>query len=489
MTVDELTKSGMSSRASLHGRAVVVASAARQDVPERVLLWGLIAGLAWAPAYLGSNGELAWGVNAMLFPGMALAYEASLVIRGRSHPVGLRLIALPAVFFFAVVAWTVIQNATWMPKALQHPIWGMTADVLGHAVVGSISVDRDLTALALVGLITVGSVFWLALQLCRDSARAVTLLGAVAVIGVCYAVYGLAAFALTPGYTLWYENIPAKGFLTSTFYNKNSYATYAGMALCTMVGLTLRHYRRQAADAGVPFKYKLASVLEATGGGGALHLAGIFLILVTLLMTASRGAILSTTFGLIVIGAVGTRSRGRGREQRLTVFIGALLLAATFIGFGDEFLDRVSDSGVMDTARLAVAKMTIDSALNSPLFGYGLGTFSDVFPLFRDRSVSLLEHWAMAHDTYLEALQGLGLVFGTLLIAAVAMLAVKCLKGATTRHAHLTPSRVAVGVCLLIGLHSLVDFSLQIQAVALTFAAILGAGVAQSESSRTPTED
>ena len=95
----------------------------------------------------------------------------------------------------------------------------------------------------------------------------------------------------------------------------------------------------------------------------------------------------------------------------------------------------------------------------------------------------------MAHNSYLEALQGLGLIFGTLLIAAVMMLAVKCLKGATTRHAHLTPLRVAAGVCLLIGLHSLVDFSLQIQAVALTFAAILGAGVAQSESSRAPTED
>ena len=489
MTVDELTKARVTASPPLPGRATGVGSVMHRDLPEGVLLWGLIAGLAWAPAYLGGNGDIAWGIDAIVFPGLAVAYEVSLIVRGRPHPVGLRLIALPAAFFFAVVTWTTLQNATWLPKALQHPIWSMAADVLGRDVAGSISVDRDLTALALTGLITAGAVFWLALQLCRDSARANRLLGGVAVIGVCYAVYGLAAFVLTPGYTLWYENTVAKGFLTSTFYNKNSYGAYAGMALCTLVGLTLRHYRRQAADAGVPFKYKLASVLETTGSGGAFHLAGVFLILVTLLMTASRGAILSTAFGLFVIGALGTRSHARGREQRLTVFIGALLLAATFIGFGDEFLDRVSDSGVMDTARLAVAKMTIDSTLNSPLFGYGLGTFSDVFPLFRDRSVSLLNHWAMAHNSYLEALQGLGLIFGTLLIAAVMMLAVKSLKGATTRHAHLTPSRVAAGVCLLIGLHSLVDFSLQIQAVALTFAAILGAGVAQSESSRTPTED
>jgi len=48
---------------------------------------------------------------------------------------------------------------------------------------------------------------------------------------------------------------------------------------------------------------------------------------------------------------------------------------------------------------------------------------------------------------------------------------------------------VAAGAACLIGVHTLVDFSLQIQAVALTFMAMLGAGVAQSESSRVALED
>ena len=43
---------------------------------------------------------------------------------------------------------------------------------------------------------------------------------------------------------------------------------------------------------------------------------------------------------------------------------------------------------------------------------------------------------------------------------------------------------VAASVAVLLGVHSLVDFSLQIQAIAITFMALLGAGVAQSESSR-----
>jgi hypothetical protein len=48
---------------------------------------------------------------------------------------------------------------------------------------------------------------------------------------------------------------------------------------------------------------------------------------------------------------------------------------------------------------------------------------------------------------------------------------------------------VAASVAFLLGAHALIDFSLQLQAIAITFMALLGAGVAQSESSRLLMED
>lgn len=48
---------------------------------------------------------------------------------------------------------------------------------------------------------------------------------------------------------------------------------------------------------------------------------------------------------------------------------------------------------------------------------------------------------------------------------------------------------IATGVAFLVGIHAMVDFSLQLQAVTLTFMAILGAGVAQSESSQQSLAD
>ena len=58
-----------------------------------------------------------------------------------------------------------------------------------------------------------------------------------------------------------------------------------------------------------------------------------------------------------------------------------------------------------------------------------------------------------------------------------------------TRQENVTVPRVAVAAAFLVGVHALVDFSLQIQAVALTFMAVLGAGVAQSASSRLALND
>src|SRR5690348_10171027 len=108
---------------------------------ERALLWGFIAGLAWCPFWFGGSVLLAWGINAVLFPGLVVIYELSLLLRGECHPVAMRQIKLPAALFAAVVLWILVQNATWTPDWMHHPIWQMTADALDRPVEGSISVN------------------------------------------------------------------------------------------------------------------------------------------------------------------------------------------------------------------------------------------------------------------------------------------------------------------------------------------------------------
>ena len=477
--------------ASIAGIAGAKRFSASTALLERVLLWAFIAGLAWCPFWFGSNALLAWGINAVLFPGLVAIYELSLLIRGERHPVAIWQIKVPAALFGAVVLWILIQNAIWTPGWLHHPIWQMTADALDQPVAGSISVNREVTRVALVRLITAASVLWIALQLCRDARRAGLLLWSIAAITCVYAVYGLLAFWLMPGHILWSENQIHRSFVYSTFINPDSFAAYAGIGFIVFCGLILRLYRNEFAAIGGSIRFRIASFIELTGQKGVALLGGAFVILVALFLSGSRGGIAATALGLFVLLALTVRTRKQDSvAQRGTIiaFV-AVLVGVTFLAFGDVLVGRITQFGFRDNSRLAVYLIVMRSILATPLLGYGYGTFADVFPMFRDQSVSTFGKWDLAHNTYLEVFQGLGLLFGAMLVASIVLLVMRCVKGALTRQENETIPCVAAGAAVLAGAQSLVDFSLQIQAIGLTFMALLGAGVAQSQSSRVMLAD
>ena len=477
--------------ASIAGIARAKAYSANSAIVERALFWAFVAGLAWCPFWFGSHTLLAWGINAVLFPGLVAIYELSLLIRGERHPVAIWQIKTPAALFGAVVLWILVQNATWTPAWFHHPIWQMAADALDKPVDGSISVDRELTSLALLQLITAASVFWIALQLCRDASRARSLLWSITAITCIYSTYGLAAFALMPGRILWFEDQFEASFVHSTFINPNSFATYAGIGFVAFCALILRLYRNEFASVGGSNRFRIATFIEVTGQQGVALLGGAFVVLVALLLSGSRGGITATTLALLVLAALTLRLRKhRFVEQREAIIVvGVLFVAATFLAFGDVVAGKIAQQGFRDESRMAVQTIAIRSILDAPLLGYGYGTFKDVFPMFRDQSLGTLTAWQLAHNTYLEVLQGLGLVFGSMLVASVGLLVLRCIKGASARQMNETLPCVAASAGVLVGIHSLVDFSLQIQAITLTFMALLGAGVAQSESSRVLLAD
>jgi len=464
--------------------------AGREEAADRATFCLLVAGLAWTPFWYGSNDLPAWGVNAVVFPVLAVAYETSRLIRGRPHPVGIGTLRIPAALFAGVIVWIWLQGATWTPAVLAHPIWGMAADALARPLEASISVNRDQTTLALVRLMTAASVFWVALQLCRDSSRAGRLIESVAAIVAVYALYGIAAFAAATGRLPWFEATAARGYVTSAFINRNSFATYAGIGLIAVCGLIFRLYRDEMAAMEGSRRHRIASVIEITGQGGVLLLAAAFAILAALLLSGSRGGIVATALAVLVLAAL-TLWRGERRSGgRSTIAaLAAVVVATVYFGFGDALLGGLKAKGLGDTNRLAVYLITLRSILDAPLLGYGYGTFVDVFPMYRDQSLSPVGVWEQAHNTYLELLQGLGVVFGAMLIACVLLLALSCARGAITRRENSIIPAVAAGAACLVGVHALMDFSLQIQAVTLIFMAVLGAGVAQSVSSRKSVAD
>jgi len=460
---------------------------------EDIFCFFLITGLAWVPFWIGSNRGypwginstvfshglledrlIPWGINAVLFPGMVAVYEILLVVRRLPHPTPLRCIRLSVILFAIVVAWIFIQNATWIPVEWQHPVWQLAADALGRNIRGSISVDRDLTTLALIRLMTSASVFWLALQLCCDAWRARLLLWSIAGIGAAYAAIGLSGLGL----------FTSSHFVSSTFVNRNNYATYDGIGFVSILGLILRFYSRELRGGGDNLRLKIALLISSMGTKGAIPLVLAFVIVTALLFSGSRGGNLSTLLGvLVLLVLIALRSRRRfGLNETGFIIVVVLAIGAVFFSFGDLIVGRIETDGLGDAWRLDIYRITVQSIVSAPLLGYGYGTFPSVFAMFRDSSIDMWPALDMAHNTYLEVFQGLGLIFGAALIGSVVLLVVQCLKASVVLRRNATLPAVAASVSFLVGLHALVDFSLQIQAVTLTFMAVLGAGVAISHS-------
>jgi O-antigen ligase len=471
-----------------HSFALALQQLRQTAVFEQSMFCLFMLGLAWVPFWYGSNDILAWGINAVLFPGLVALYEVALLIGKKAHPVAIRHIAASAILFAIVLIWIWVQTLSWLPSPLVNPVWTMASDALGRALDGSISVNRDLTVLGLVRLITAASVFWLALQLCRDGVRARLFVTVIAAIGCAYAVYGL--IAVKTGHLPWLDIWPQNGRVSSTFFNRNHFATYAGLTLIAVVALTQRLYQRALGDVPRGWRIQLATLIDIAGGRGAALLIGAFLIAVALLLTGSRGGIISAGLGLVVLGLWAHGSVGRqGGQSIVATLFAFIIVAAILYAFGGFFAGSFEERGVSDLGRLGVFGLMLRSILDAPLLGFGYGTFFDVFPMYRDRSINVIGTWPHAHNTYLEVFQGLGLPFGSLLIASVALLVLRCVRGSIQRQSHVMVPRVATSAACLIGINALVDFSLQIQGVTLTFAAMLGAGVAQSESSRVALSD
>ncbi|MGD9614945.1 MAG: O-antigen ligase family protein [Alphaproteobacteria bacterium] len=467
--------------------ALIGAHAARASFVENAIFWLFVAGLAWVPFWHGSNEAIAWGINAMLFPGLAVVYEAGLILRSQPHPVGLRSVRLPAALFLLLVSWIAVQSAAGLFPDAANPVWAMAGEAVGAKLAGSISVNRDLTAAALLRLITGAGVFWLALQLCRDTGRARTLVAAIAVIGGIYAAYGLIAAK-----TSWLRmpNVSPGDVVSATFINPNAYAAFAGIGFIATAGVFLNLCRRYGIGAPGTTRTPLAALVEMIGCDGAPVLAGGFIILTALLLTGSRGGIAAT--GLAVVAfAVLAGGRAAGREARAwpVPILGLVLLGGTGLLFGAALGDKIAGAGFSDANRLAVYRVALQSILDRPWLGWGYGTFVDVFPMYRDFSVAGSGTWSQAHNTYLEAVQGLGIVFGSIFVALIALPALRCFRGAVSRRGGAMVPLVAVAAVILVGAHALVDFSLQIQAVALTVAALLGAGTAQAERSSVSLAD
>jgi O-antigen ligase len=323
--------------------------------------------------------------------------------------------------------------------------------------------------------------------------RARLLLDALIIIGGFYLVYALALNL--SGFS--HANILYSSSLTNSqfsgpFVNRNSFATYAGLiALCGCLRLFDLGGRTLIIGRGV--RQFTWSAMHFVFGVGAVPLTVFVLAFATLVASASRGGFMAGLTGITVFILLLGIIPGQRLAKRWPLAGAAIILiamAGLFMITGDNLgarLDGLVAGGSLDEVRRLLWGSAMRMIEGAPWLGLGLGTFEPAYPLYADRVMPFVMD--KAHNDYLEFAAGLGLPAATAWWLAILWLVGMCIRGVFVRRRNRHYSMLAIAATALVAFHSIFDFSLQIPAIALTYAVILGLGVAQSTSTRNVEMD
>jgi O-antigen ligase len=311
---------------------------------------GLVALMVLAPLPEGSVRSLA---QVMIVGGVALLLALSIVRMSLAGELRVCLspVLWPGLAMAGLVGWQLLSS---------------TGSVDPHAT-------RESARLffAYLGLLLVVS------MLPMTRARATRLMGALLVSAVILAGLG---FARQIGFAEAWLGHPTTR-LTSTFINPNHQALYFSLALFVSLGLVLRPSGRGVHAPGrAPRRNLPVTVLLV---GGLLFLA------LALVLTLSRGGVVSTMAGLFAMLVLVLSARS-GRRSILPV-VAVALAVVTYSGWvgleavADRFTTVMREP--VSDLRLPVWKASLRVVSEAPVTGIGLGAFQDGFRPFRPADV------------------------------------------------------------------------------------------------------
>ena len=360
----------------------------------------------------------------------------------------LGVLAALAAFFLET---TVTGKWTWIATPLDRPlacIWGLCllATVFSQYRPGS------LQALGLLADYTV--IFYLTVHLFDTRKRVRHLIWLLVGMAVWLTLFGIfKRFDLNPFEWWTYPELPYSAeFMAGTYGNHNHLAGYLEMALPLACGAMI--FARSSASRAL-WAY-LASVL----------IAGLALSL-------SRGGWLASMVSLAFLLSVLARSRYFFHKHLLfagviaVVVIGLVVLASTPVVRRMRTVTE-GDKAASLESRIQAWQGVVAMISDHPWLGAGPGTFGILGGSYQP--VGLTEHFKKAHNDYLQFTAEVGLGLVPILFWSAAALWGRC-RRRLKHHSRLIRGVTTGGMAgiLAMGVHSLVDFNLQIPANAMVF--------------------
>jgi len=319
-----------------------------------------------------------------------------------------------------------------------------TMKFISLSLAPSISVK---SALALLSYFLIG---FLIVKTIKKYSQIVRMFSVLFIMGVFEAVYGL--FDLFSGLNI----------VSGTFVNRNHFAGYLEMMIPMGLGLILVQEDRG--------KKAFVSRLMIS--------LGVIVISLALIFSRSRSGVISLVLVFVLFFSFNFSSTRKQKVQKrgikvllVSVFV-IIIIMSLYIGI-DSTLQRFSWDHLLRESRPDIWEHTWDIIADFPLFGSGLGTFAELYPVMEaDGELVKTSH---AHNDYLEFLSELGVIGMSLLMGGVIFILVSCFLKWRDKENPLVKGLGFGGFVsvLLLLLHGLTDFNLQIPSNILLFSVVL----------------
>jgi O-antigen ligase len=271
-------------------------------------------------------------------------------------------------------------------------------------------------------------------------------------LGFFVSVFGILQSLTFDGKLYWFREMRFGGAAFGPYVNRNHFAGFAEMVIpVSLVPLALGKVRRER-----------------------LFLVSLFALvpIVALLLSASRGGIISFAMQMVILFLLLLVRRVRGKHMIVGgVVVLAAVMAVSWIGV-NQVLARFTGTQALEASAGKRASMRQDTwrlFLDHPTWGTGLGTFEMVFPPYDSLyDGKIVNH---AHNDYLEVLAETGVAGGLCCLWFLGVVLLNALKGTADLGESLGSVLNLTGLvaCSGILIHSLVDFNLRIPANALFF--------------------
>jgi O-antigen ligase len=442
-----------------------------------VQLWVTITALTCAPLFFGSV-DLFWIASWTVLLSIGALCGLAVPTSSKQSLVLLGFFALCGIY--AVVA--IIQITPDLIDRLNDPAWRQANELLDLNTLPRISSRAEIPPLAAGHFLLFATSFISGFFVGTSRRNSDRLVQFTQYSILFYALYGIAALVFTPDRLLWVNKVSYLEYLTATFVNHNTAATFVGAG--ALLWCCLAFSSVQSLRLSTLRMLLLSRTNEALSMKIILRSAAALTCLFALLLTGSRGGLVCSAVGLIVaiiLMAVNKWRLTRWRILALAVMAFALT-SIWVIGIG-----RIGSEGLIDNNRLSVYGSSIRAIEERPLLGAGAGTFADMFPAFRDSDLWTWGVWDFAHSTLLEIAFEMGIPVAALIVTGALASVFILMRAAATASERVDRRVLAAiaGIAILSYLHSMIDFSLQIPGFFVVFGILLGCGLSRALSAQT----